>query len=289
MKKIILSFAVSLAATALFAAEPADSLGYLMGNTQGAMINQNLSKNFISADKNFKNSLVRGLETVFSADTTDIGYFEGLEMGLNMVKQLVEISRLGAYVNRQDLIDQLRKGILADKVDQKELDANKARLKMLVDPLQKRAEDMQREAQRQQRAMFDSIAARNDAAGKNFIDSIMAADKSVKKTESGLAYKIIEPGKGKKPETSDLLEVRYIGRHINGDIFDQTQERPIEFNMGGVIKGFGEGLGMMKKGAKYILYIPGNLGYGKRGTGNGVIMPDETLIFEVELADIKKK
>lgn len=288
MKKIILSLVALLATTTLFAAEPADSLGYLMGNTQGAMINQNLSRNFISTNKNFKNGLVRGLETVFNTDTTDIGYFEGLEMGLKMVKQLVEVSRLGAYVNRADLIDQLRKGILADKVDQKELESNLARLKTLVEPLQKKAEQMQLEAQQQQRAMFDSIAAKNATAGKNFIDSIMAADKSVKKTESGLAYKVIEAGKGKKPDTKDMLQVRYIGRHINGDIFDQTQEKPIEFNMGGVIKGFGEGLGMMKKGAKYILYIPGELGYGKRGTGNGVIMPDETLVFEVELVDINK-
>lgn len=287
MKKIITLFVALAATSASFAAEPADSLGYLLGNTQGALINQQLSKNFIHGQK-YRNSLVRGLEIVFSGDTTDIGYFEGLEMGLRMFRDMVQVERLGGKVNRADLFEQLSKGILATDIDQEALKINRAKLQALLEPLQLKAEEMQRQAQARERAVYDSIATRNENAGKAFIDSIMAADKSIKKTESGLAYKVINPGKGKNPTPADKLDVIYTGKHIDGSVFDSSDGKPVQFGMGGVIQGFGEGLGMMKKGAKYILYIPGELGYGKRGTGNGVIMPGETLVFEVELADIKK-
>lgn len=288
MKKILTLF-VALAATSVsFAAEPADSLGYLMGNTQGALINQQLSKNFIHGNK-YRNSLVRGIELVFSGDTTDIGYFEGLEMGLRMFRDMVQVERLGGKVNRAELFEQLRKGILATDIDQEALKVNRAKLQALLQPLQLKAEEMQRQAQARERAVYDSIATSNENAGKAYIDSIMAADNTIKKTESGLAYKVINPGKGKNPTPSDNLDVIYTGKHIDGSVFDSSDGKPVQFGMGGVIQGFSEGLGMMKKGAKYILYIPGELAYGKRGTGNGVIMPGETLVFELELADIKKQ
>ncbi len=288
MKKLITLIVALASTTAAFAAETADSLGYLMGNTQGAMINQQLSKNFIR-DTKYRNSLVRGIELVFSGDTTDIGYFEGLEMGLRMFRDMVQVERLGGKVNRTDLLEQLSKGILAKDIDEQTLNANRAKLQTLLQPLQLKAEEMQRQAQARERAVYDSIAQANSDAGKAFIDSIMATDKSIKKTESGLAYKVINPGKGKNPTQADKLDVIYTGKHIDGSVFDSSHGNPVQFGMGGVIQGFGEGLGMMKKGAKYIFYIPGELGYGKRGTGNGVIMPGETLIFEVELADITKQ
>ena len=111
----------------------------------------------------------------------------------------------------------------------------------------------------------------------------------VKTTASGLQYKVLKEGKGDKPKASDTVEVHYRGQLIDGKEFDSSYKRnqSISFPLNGVIAGWTEGLQLMKEGAKYILYIPSNLGYGERGAGAS-IPPDAALIFEVELIKIKK-
>jgi FKBP-type peptidyl-prolyl cis-trans isomerase FkpA len=110
----------------------------------------------------------------------------------------------------------------------------------------------------------------------------------VQTTASGLQYKVIEPGSGAKPKATDTVNVHYSGKLINGKKFDSSYDRgePISFPLNGVIAGWTEGLQLMPVGAKYELVIPAELGYGSRGAG-GVIPPDATLIFEVELLGIK--
>ncbi len=115
-----------------------------------------------------------------------------------------------------------------------------------------------------------------------------AKKEGVKTTASGLQYKVVKEGDGKSPKATDTVKVHYRGTLIDGTEFDSSYKRnePIEFPLNGVIKGWTEGLQLMKEGSKYILYIPSNLGYGARGAG-GVIPPDATLIFEVELLKVK--
>jgi len=110
----------------------------------------------------------------------------------------------------------------------------------------------------------------------------------VKTTESGLQYKVITEGTGKQPTASDTVVCHYRGTHIDGTEFDSSYKRgePTEFPLGGVIRGWTEGVQLMKEGSKYQLFIPAKLAYGSRGAG-GVIEPDETLIFEIELIKVK--
>lgn len=107
-------------------------------------------------------------------------------------------------------------------------------------------------------------------------------------TESGLYYVMLEEGNGEMPEQGDNVSVHYTGKLIDGTVFDSSIERgvPIEFTLGvgQVIPGWDEGIMMMSKGEKGVLYIPYYLGYGDRGAGS-VIPPFATLIFEVELID----
>jgi len=108
---------------------------------------------------------------------------------------------------------------------------------------------------------------------------------------SGLRYTILQPNEaGKKPEEGDLVSVHYCGMLTNGKIFDDSFQRgePIEFTLGRgqVIAGWDEGIAQLRKGERAILIIPPNLGYGPRGAG-GVIPPNATLVFEVELMDIQ--
>jgi len=106
-------------------------------------------------------------------------------------------------------------------------------------------------------------------------------------TESGLQYKIIKEGEGKKPVASDKVKVHYTGRLIDGTVFDSSVERgtPAEFGLGQVIPGWTEGLQLMSEGSTYELYIPYQLAYGERGSGQ-TIPPYSALVFEVELISI---
>ncbi len=110
----------------------------------------------------------------------------------------------------------------------------------------------------------------------------------VQQTASGLQYKILKEGTGKSPKATDTVLVHYRGTLLNGTEFDSSYKRnePIEFPLNGVIRGWTEGLQLAKEGGKLELYIPSNLAYGPRGAG-GVIGPDETLIFEVELLKVR--
>lgn len=106
-------------------------------------------------------------------------------------------------------------------------------------------------------------------------------------TASGLKYEVITPGTGKTPTLSDTVTVNYRGTLTNGTEFDSSYKRgkPATFPVGGVIKGWTEALQLMQEGAKWKLTIPPDLAYGSRGAG-GVIGPNETLVFEVELIKV---
>ena len=123
--------------------------------------------------------------------------------------------------------------------------------------------------------------------GKKFLEENVKKE-GVHVTPSGLQYKVITEGFGTKPKATETVVVHYRGTTIDGKEFDSSYKRgePISFPLNGVIAGWTEGLQLMKTGAKYELYIPYNLAYGERGAG-GVIPPYATLIFEVELLEVK--
>lgn len=105
-------------------------------------------------------------------------------------------------------------------------------------------------------------------------------------TPSGLQMQVLEEGTGPQPTTSDIVLVHYTGKLEDGTVFDSTEgKQPVPFPVTGVIPGFTEGLQMMKKGGTYRLKIPSELAYGPTGAG-GVIPPNATLDFEIELIDI---
>ncbi len=113
----------------------------------------------------------------------------------------------------------------------------------------------------------------------------------MEKTESGLKYKISKKGSGPNAKKDDLLSVHYSLQLVDGSEIDSsfTRGAPIEFTcgVGQVIKGWDEAMQLLNKGSKATLVIPSELGYGAIGAGNGVIPPNATLIFDVELVDIK--
>lgn len=125
-------------------------------------------------------------------------------------------------------------------------------------------------------------ATKNKAEGDKFLAENKTKE-GVKTTASGLQYKVITEGTGKSPKATDTVIVHYEGKLINGKVFDSSYERgmPAQFAVNEVIKGWTEGLQLMKEGGKYEFYIPAELAYGE--AGNPMIEPNSVLTFTVEL------
>ena len=138
------------------------------------------------------------------------------------------------------------------------------------------------------RNIQSQVAENNLKEGQKFLEK-NKKKKGVKETESGLQYKIIKEGSGISPDPEDTVKVHYVGENIEGEEFDSSIERgkPAEFPLNRVIMGWTEGLQLMREGAKYEFYIHSQLAYGKQSPRGSSIEANETLIFEVELLEVK--
>ncbi|MEH6577964.1 MAG: FKBP-type peptidyl-prolyl cis-trans isomerase [Amphritea sp.] len=132
------------------------------------------------------------------------------------------------------------------------------------------------------------LAAENIKAGSAFLAE-NAKDPQVVATDSGLQYKVLQPGTGEQhPKATDKVKVHYHGMLIDGRVFDSSVDRgePISFGLNQVIKGWTEGVQLMVVGEKRRLFIPSELAYGQSSAG--IITPGSTLVFDVELLAINQ-
>lgn len=143
------------------------------------------------------------------------------------------------------------------------------------------------ESEKVRSANMEAAYADNKEAGLAFLEANKSVE-GVQVTESGLQYKVVKMGKGKKPSATDRVKVHYHGTLIDGKVFDSSVERgePATFALNQVIPGWTEGLQLMPVGSKFTFYIPSELAYGDRETGE--IKPFSALVFEVELLGIEK-
>jgi FKBP-type peptidyl-prolyl cis-trans isomerase len=145
---------------------------------------------------------------------------------------------------------------------------------------------------KERRAKMQKV--RKQLARKNMVQGEAFLAKNEKKEgvvtlPSGLQYKVVKPGTGDTPKSTDQVTTHYRGTLIDGTEFDSSYARgePATFPVNGVIAGWTEALQLMKVGAKWQLFIPGDLAYGKRGAAGGKIPPNATLIFDIELLSIE--
>jgi FKBP-type peptidyl-prolyl cis-trans isomerase FklB len=144
--------------------------------------------------------------------------------------------------------------------------------------------EMQAKAAKEAEAKFGDVKK----AGIAFLD-MNKAKADVKTTASGLQYMVLKEGKGEQVKPTDTIKLHYHGTTIDGKVFDSTVDRnkPYESKANTFIKGFNEGLTLLKKGSKYRFFIPQELAYGAQQRGQ-LITPFSALIFEVEILEIKK-
>ena len=134
------------------------------------------------------------------------------------------------------------------------------------------------------RERMDGVMEKVKKDGAEYITGFLDCNEEAEKTDSGLVYYCMKEGEGASPVVEDEVEVHYHGTLTDGTVFDSSVDRgsTIKFKLGQVIKGWQEGLAMMKEGGKATLVIPPELAYGDAGSG-GAVPPGATLKFEVEL------
>ncbi len=214
-------------------------------------------------------SKVQETSTVILKTRLDsISYIIGQDIGANLIQNEIQ-------VNEDLFIEGIRKGLAGNDSLISEQELNRLMMSFQQEMM----------AKREQKSNADAAVAK--AEGLAFLQK-NKQEPGVVETASGLQYKVIQEGTGENPTSEDVVEVHYTGKLLDGTVFDSSVERgqPIRFPLNGVIRGWTEGLQLMKPGAKYILYIPSDLAYGDRSTGP--IPAGSTLIFEVELLSIDK-
>jgi FKBP-type peptidyl-prolyl cis-trans isomerase len=139
--------------------------------------------------------------------------------------------------------------------------------------------------EKRNKAMAEAASV-NKAEGQKYAEAQMKANPKLKKTASGLVYEVLKEGAGAKPTATQQVKVNYKGTLIDGTEFDSNKNGPIEFGLNQVIRGWTEGLQLMTPGSKYRFIIPSDLAYGDQERPPH-IKPGATLVFEVELLEVK--
>lgn len=265
-----------------------DSLSVAMGDAQGArLLSEYMTLPEDQKANIKKEDLLRGLKQVIMTDTTQQGYLTGLSFGLQLAGQLYRYEQAGIPVDRAKVYEAYAKAFKTDSVSMDEMRDAQATFQMLAQQAQQKIMEYYQAQEEAAKAAKENSpeAKENKEKGAAYIQDAIKKDPSIKTTESGLAYKVVNEGTGEPVGKNGSAVVKYKGQLIDGTVFDSNDEGA-NLSPRGTVPGFGEGIAMMNKGAKYILYIPGELAYGVDGQQQAGIGPNATLIFEVEAIDV---
>ena len=288
MKKVSIFMAITAAASLASCTARApkanlktdiDSLSYSIGMAQTQGLKGYLTGR-LDVDTAYMAEFIKGLnEGANKTSKKDIAYMAGLQIGQQISNQMMK------GINQELFAGDSTKTISKDNF----------LAGFIAGTLEKGGVMTMEAAQEYTRTAMETIKAKameekyadNKAAGEKFLAENKAKE-GVKTTESGLQYKVITEGKGEIPADTCKVKVNYKGTLIDGTEFDSSYKRnePATFRANQVIKGWTEALTMMPVGSKWELYIPQELAYGSRESGQ--IKPFSTLIFEVELVGIEK-
>jgi FKBP-type peptidyl-prolyl cis-trans isomerase FklB len=212
-------------------------------------------------------SLAPAAETELKDQKEKVSYSIGIDIGNTLKRQMID-------VNAELLNRGIRDGLSGTKP------------LLTEEQIKETMSAFQKDMVAKQAAAKKATGEKNAAEAKKFLAENKAKE-GVKTTASGLQYKVLKEGTGPSPKATETVKVNYRGTTLDGTEFDSSFKRgqPASFPVNRVIKGWTEGLQLMKVGSKYQLFVPADLAYGERGAGSD-IGPNATLIFEVELLGI---
>lgn len=244
-------------------AERPDSVSAAYATVWGDYIKSQLERNF-QGDSASVARFMSGFEAAMSLEASEEPYYQGVIGGFEVAKRIKQMQQMQIPVNEAGFVAALN-DIVAGK-----------------------STGFTREKAETYLQSF--IHAQRDTVSTASQEAFLAKQrerKSVEVTPSGLHFETLKAGTGDAPQLTDKVKVTYIGRLADGMVFDSTED-PIEFDVNRVVKGFTEGLQLMREGGKYRMFIPASLGYGDRGV-EGVIPGNAVLDFEVELLGIVRE
>lgn len=264
-----------------------DSLAYYSATIEGLNMSANIGR-MLPEDvmANFsKDQFLKGMKAVLDVDTADQSYIYGMYYAFQVKQQLMQQNAMGVAVSSDNFYNAFANAFRTDSV----ADTIKTQLFGVGQELMGRAQTImlakQQELEAARVKAMEEKAMTNDAAGKEYIAKIKKEDSEVKTTESGLSYKVITMGKGPVAAkgSNQSVPVKYVGKHIDGTVFDSSNGEIVNFPVNGVVAGFSEALTTFPAGSKVILYMPADIAYGAQG--NQAIEPGETLVFELEICE----
>ena len=253
---------------------PQDSAAYFLGLSQTMPLHEQWDQYQYqvpgdSASK--KDQFIQGFRDALTSGSAKAAYSNGYLMGFQLIDSWEGFNARipGDSLDKQKFIDGLIAG-LSGKVD----------TTLTMDAINNYMQEYFANARK-------IVEDQNKKAGADFLAANKSKD-GVVELPSGLQYRIDKLGDGIKPAAEDTVVVHYKGTKLDGTVFDSSYDRgePATFPLTGVIKGFSEGLQQVPAGSKVTLWIPGELAYGQRGSGDQ-IGPYELLTFEMELQEVR--
>ncbi len=239
-----------------------DSVASALATVWGEYMNRKAVKDGDAVSAEY----MRGVQEAIKMAGDNDAYFQGLSEGVTIAARIRQIEQMGRFkVDLEKFAYKLQRATDGKNTGFTTATADAYMNRLVAD------------------AMNEAHIVEGSAA---YLEEVSKRE-GVVKTPFGLLFEIITEGEGEKPGPDDLIKVNYTGSFINGEVFNASRPgEPMVGAVSGMIPGFSEGLQMMKKGGRYRLYIPSEIGYGSAGVP-GVIPAGAATIFEVELVDLR--
>lgn len=287
MKKISILLAATAMALGLYSCDKggnanlkdnADSVSYAVGFGNASEL-VNAIKGAQAQGENVDSALFfKGFEEGFNSDTTKLWYYVGQMQGVQAAMRFKDDSVLKKAI----FMAGFKKALSTDSASRVSLADSLGAIAQKYYDIKAEADRKKYEAEMEKQ--MEEQYGENKTKGAAFIAEFKK-EAGVQTTASGLAYKVLKEGNGNAPAATDMVQVNYVGKLIDGTVFDESKGKPAEFRVDGVIKGWTEILQLMKPGGKVKVVIPSDLAYGARYAGEK-IPPFSTLVFEIELVKI---
>lgn len=243
--------------------EQADSCVTAFATVMASYCLPEIHKNYPD-DPEANTQFARGVAEAFEINGQKSAYYMGVRTGLGMIERVATMGKMGYPITPEDFVTAVTRALNGDTMgfSGETADAYLHRFMNILNP---------------------PPAPLTDESQQAFLDAQTARD-GVQKLPSGLLFEILTEGEGQSPAATDRVKVTYTGRLADGTVFDET-EKAITFPVSGLVKGFSEGLQLMKPGGTYRIFIPAALGYADKGAAD-VIPPNAALDFTVTLLEV---